>query len=33
MLSATDVVTIDQKFANKFADPTRVVFVADFMKA
>lgn len=29
----TTVVTADQKFANKVADPTRVVFVADFLKA
>lgn len=29
----TAVVTADQKFANKVADPARVVFVADFLKA
>ena len=29
----TAVITADQKFANKVADPARVVFVADFMKA
>lgn len=29
----TALVTADQKFANKVADPTRVAFVADFMKA
>ena len=32
-LLGTAVVTADQRFANKVADPTRVVFVADFMKA
>ena len=29
----TTLVTADKKFANKVADPTRVVFVTDFMKA
>ncbi len=29
----TAVVTADQKFANKVADPARVVFVTDFLKA
>ena len=29
----TAMVTADQKFANKVADPTRVVFVTDFLKA
>ena len=29
----TAVVTADQKFANKVADPTRAVFVEDFLKA
>ena len=29
----TAVVTADQKFATKVADPARVVFVADFLKA
>ena len=29
----TAMVTADQKFANKVADPARVVFVADFLKA
>lgn len=29
----TALVTADQKFANKVADPARVVFVADFLKA
>lgn len=29
----TAVVTADQKFANKVADPARVVFVAEFLKA
>ena len=29
----TALVTADQKFANKVADPARVVFVTDFMKA
>ena len=29
----TALVTADQKFADKVADPSRVVFVADFMKA
>lgn len=32
-LLGTAVVTADQRFANKVADRTRVVFVADFMKA
>ena len=32
-LLGTAVVTADQRFANKIADRTRVVFVADFMKA
>ena len=29
----TAVVTADQNFANKVADPARVVFVTDFLKA
>lgn len=29
----TAVVTADQKFANKVADPARVVFVTNFLKA
>jgi predicted nucleic acid-binding protein len=29
----TALVTADQKFANKVADPARVVFVTDFLKA
>jgi predicted nucleic acid-binding protein len=29
----TAVVTANQKFANKVADPARIVFVADFLKA
>ena len=32
-LLGTAVVTADQRFANKVADPARVVFVADFLKA
>lgn len=31
-LLGTSVVTADKKFANKVADPTRVVFVTDFLK-
>ncbi len=27
------LVTADQKFANKVADPARVVFLTDFLKA
>jgi predicted nucleic acid-binding protein len=32
-LLGTAVVTADERFANKITDRTRVVFVADFMKA
>ena len=32
-LLGTSVVTADRRFANKVADPARVVFVADFLKA
>ena len=32
-LMGTALVTADQKFANKVADPARVVFVTDFLKA
>ena len=32
-LLGTAVVTADQRFANKVADPVRVVFVVDFLKA